>query len=170
MSELQFLFRFRDLVARTIEAHQDIISDKGSCWWGWWKRPSEDSRADVWSSLAASASNSTPQRVGLFDSGTGIVYQALVVEVVIPSDESLGSPVASLPDHERGKVPLYYRESPFSRAWMRITEIKVLPNFFETYSYDAAPVLPNYTPYTLKRFIGKRIISPEELRGMDTTI
>lgn len=170
MPELQFLFRFRDLVARTIEAHQEIISDKGSCWWGWWKRPSEDSRTDVWSRLAASASNSTPQTVGLFDSGTGIVYQALVTEVVVPSDESLGNPVASLPDNERERVPLYYRESPFSRAWMRITEIKLLPNFFGNYSYDVAPVLPNYTASTLKRFIGKRIIGPDELRGMDTTI
>jgi hypothetical protein len=44
---IRFLFRFRDLVAPTIALHREIIAARGSCWWGWWKRPSEDHRLDV---------------------------------------------------------------------------------------------------------------------------
>src|SRR5690348_17225050 len=83
---IQYLFRFRDLVAPTVEEHKKIISQQRSCWWGWWKRPSEDNRLEVWQALAESASSKAPVPVGLFHSGEGKVYRAWVTEVIKPRD------------------------------------------------------------------------------------
>ena len=163
--EIRFLFRFRDLVASTISSHKQVIEEKGSCWWGWWKRPSEDNRSEVWDEL----SNATPENpitIGLFDSGNGIAFVAVVSEVIPPNDhaELVGSPDDS--DH----VPAYYRDSPFSRAWMRLKSIEPIDEFFHRFSFDTPSEVPNYPPQVLNQFAGKKIVDASELRGMDTTI
>jgi predicted phosphodiesterase len=163
--DLRFLFRFRDLVAKTIESHKAVIAAQGATWWGWWKRPSEDNRAEVWNALAE-ASEAKPIAVGLFDSGEGRVFRALVTGIVPPKEH--GELVQLPPDPEL--VPAYYRESPFSRAWMRIKHVEPLNEFFGHYSFAKAPDLPNYKPALLQRFVGKVITDASELRGMDTTI
>jgi predicted phosphodiesterase len=76
-----------------------------------------------------------------------------------------------VPDAENDLVPQYYRDSPFSFAWMKLVQIDVDPLvFFEKYSFATVPKLPNYSPIALARFTGKVIVEPDELRGMDTTI
>jgi hypothetical protein len=60
---IDFLFRFRDLVAPTIEEHRKIIEEHGTCWWGWWKRPSEDSRQPVWTELANAIHSNGSQQI-----------------------------------------------------------------------------------------------------------
>jgi hypothetical protein len=167
---IEYLFRFRDLVAPTIDEHRKIINKSGSCWWGWWKRPSEDSRHELWKELDASIKRSGAQLIGLFDSGTGSVRLATVTSIIEPHEDQGSSQLVDVPSDERKLIPNYYRESPFSRAWMRLTHIGEPIEFFSRYSYAEAPALPNYTAVTLRKFIGKRILSAEELRGMDTTI
>lgn len=164
--DLRFLFRFRDLVAETIKRHQEVIEERGSAWWGWWKRPSEDNRADVWDALKA-ATQDRPLTVGLFDSGKHFVYRAKVIGVIPPADEH-----AELmpPPEDKDFVPAYYRESPFSRAWMRLSSIEQMPEFFGHYSFARAPNLPNYRQDLLNKFVDKKIVDASELRGMDTTI
>lgn len=170
MSEIHYLFRFRDLVAATIEEHRQVISQRGWCWWGWWKRPSEDSRSDIWDLLANETQGGKSVDVGLFDSGTGKVYRAKVVWVIKPSQAGAENTL-KVPEGQADHVPSYYRESPFSRAWIKLQEIDPQPlEFFESYSFAEAPKLPNYTPATLMRFSGKKIVGAEELRSMDTTI
>jgi 3',5'-cyclic AMP phosphodiesterase CpdA len=170
MSEIRYLFRFRDLVASTIEEHQRVIKEQGACWWGWWKRPSEDSRSDIWNELEKITSTGESVEVGLFDSGGGKIYRAKVTGVVRPTESSAENTIKLLGD-ELKLVPPYYRDSPFSRAWMKITEIEGEPiEFFGLFSFAEAPKLPNYAGTTLDRFKGKRISGAEELRGMDTTI
>lgn len=164
--DLRFLFRFRDLVAETIARHREVIDERGSVWWGWWKRPSEDNRADVWNALKA-ASPSNPISVGLFDSGRHFVYRAKVIGVIPPADEH--AELMSAPE-DKELVPAYYRDSPFSRAWIRLSDIEQIPEFFGRYSFAKAPNLPNYKEVLLREFIGKKIVDPSELRGMDTTI
>src|SRR5260221_455870 len=66
-NEIQYLFRFRDLVAKTIEEHQKILREHGRCWWGWWKRPTEKNREDIWKPLSQVAKSNNPVPVGLFD-------------------------------------------------------------------------------------------------------
>jgi 3',5'-cyclic AMP phosphodiesterase CpdA len=170
---IQFLFRFRDLVAKTLDEHDEVIKKHGSCWWGWWKRPSESNRLEVWQMLAEGAKKAGAEGVpvGLFDSGMGLVHLAWVTEVVLPSEETPGmNQTVEIPFDQKELVPSYYRESPFSRAWMRLTKIKRNINFWNNYSFAEVPKLPNYDAASLKRLNGKIILDPDELRQMDTTI
>lgn len=167
--EIRFLFRFRDLVANTLVEHKKIIENKGSCWWGWWKRPSESYRESVWTELSEAVRAHTEVPVGLFDSGTGQVHIAWITGVIQPDKKSPDGRVG-VPPAEQELIPQYYRESPFSRAWMRIVRIEDDFEFFNRYSFAETPSLPNYDRATLTRLNGKVIQDPEELRSMDTTI
>jgi hypothetical protein len=135
---------------------------------GWWKRPLENARIDAWRQLQDAASLDQPAVVGLFDSGTGLVYRAEVIGVILPTDEAATR--VQVPQHEAELVPSYYRTSPFSSAWMKIKSIGDRFPFFENYSYDQIPQLPHYSPDALSRFQNKVILSATELRAMDTTI
>ena len=111
MADIEYLFRFRDLVAATISEHRKIIQERGWCWWGWWKRPAEDSRVDVWNDLASRTAGGEEVTVGLFDLGSGAVYKAAVIG--IKSSGAAGSTtenVIRMPDSEAAYVPSYYRE------------------------------------------------------------
>lgn len=170
MGNLRYVFRFRDLIARTLSEHQKIIADHHSCWWGWWKRPSEGWHPDVWEDLKAIASPSQPVDIGLFHSGKGEVFLARVIGV-IPPDPSGESGQVSVPAGEEYLIPEYYRGSPFSRAWLRLAWIDTKPaEFFDDYSYRSVPQLPDYSDEILGRLEGKVIVDPQELRSMDTTI
>jgi len=170
---IHFLFRFRDLSARTIEEHQRIIDASGSCWWGWWKRPSEDERSDVWNTLAKEIAANKSTSVGLFDSGSQTdelaVHRMTITEVIPPIDDASVAP--GLPAGEEALVPLYYRSSPFSRAWMRVTAFEKNPlSFFKRYTYTSPPRLRGIPQRYLDRLKDKRVVDAEELRTMDTTI
>ncbi len=172
---IQFLFRYRDLVAETIKEHQAIIENEGSCWWGWWKRPSEDFRREVWDALRQRVKDQGGEWVGLFDSGNtsdNSVIKAYVTEVILPMTDEGGTQLKSppVPKEQEKFIPSYYRRSPYSRAWMRISEIGSSFQFFGRYSYDVAPALPGIPAQYLSRLRGKVIIDSDELRTMDTTI
>ncbi|MEM9806941.1 MAG: metallophosphoesterase [Cyanobacteria bacterium P01_D01_bin.56] len=171
-SEIHYLFRFRDLVAKTISAHKDLLREHNACWWGWWKCPTEGARLKVWQDLKEKASVRHPVRVGLFDSGSGNVYAALVTDVIPPEEQfSSEPPLISLPEDELLLVPEYYRNSPYSRAWMRLVEIEEKHiKFFGSYSFSEPPKLYYYRKEVLDRLRNKVISSSDELRGMDTTI
>jgi predicted phosphodiesterase len=165
---LSYLFRYRDLVADTLTEHRTIIKSAGACWWGWWKRPTEDSRMEIWNDLKARATKDAPVTVGLFNSGTGRMRLAKVIEVILPTQGG-GHPI--VPAGESALIPSYYRKSPFSVAWMKFSEISSTDApLFGSYSFAAAPSLPSYPPVVLDRFNGKVIKDADELRGMDTTI
>ena len=168
--EIHFLFRFRDLIRNTIQEHFKVLEANGSVWWGWWMRPTEDARMDVWEKLQALASESSPVRIGLFHSGDGKVYGARVSQVIQPENAD-SPPLLPAPAVDRELVPEYYRNSPYSRAWMRLVEIDPNPiNFFNEYSFEQVPRLHNYKQEVLDKLKGKVIKSADELRGMDTTI
>jgi len=168
ITDLRHLFRFRDLIARTVEEHREIAGKEGRCWWGWWKRPTEGSREDVWRQLADLASATEPVPVGLFDSGSGKVYVAHVTKVIPPSEDTAER--VAVPAGEERLIPEYYRTSPFSRAWMQFVKISGPVPFFDRYSYAEPPAVPDYPDDVLDRFRGKVVKTPQELRGMDTTI
>lgn len=167
-TEIRVLFRFRDLIADTLVEHQKVIDQHGTCWWGWWKRPNEDPHHDLWADLRKSASPQNPATVGLFHSGVGKVYLANVVDAIRPSPS--GERV-QVPEGEEELIPDYYRRSPFSRAWLRLSEIRLEPiEFFGRYSYETIPQIPSYSEAVLRALQGKVIVDDEELRSMDTTI
>jgi hypothetical protein len=96
----------------------------------------------------------------------------MVDQVVLPEEDPFGQYLPVLPpEDERDGIPAYYRESRYSRAWMRLVSIAEDPiKFFGLFSYDIAPPLPNYPESQLARLVGKRITDADELRAMDTTI
>jgi calcineurin-like phosphoesterase family protein len=167
---IHVIFRFRDLVAKSLEEHQAIIREYGYAWWGWWKRDTEDARADVWAELREAVVERGRLSVGLFDSGGGRVYRAVVTGVVEPVDGTATQAPPLGPDESK-KVPSYYRTSPFSRAWLKLDSIESAPvNFFGSYTYSEAPPLPGISPHQLRALKGKLVVDADELRAMDTTI
>jgi hypothetical protein len=174
-SEIRVLFRYRDLVARTLEEHQKIIETGQPCWWGWWKRPNEPNRDEIWDYLQSEIAAHGQVIVGLFDSGASderrAVHRARVCAVISPLPQGDPRGVPPLPSGEDDLVPSYYRESPFSRAWLKISEIEdqAMP-FFGEYSYSVEPPLPGIPKEFLARLVNKIVTDKEELRLMDTTI
>lgn len=171
---IRVLFRYRDLVQPTLRRHQEVLKRKKAVWWGWWKRPTEDARSDVWTYLTAelARAESKAVRVGLFDSGLGTVTAAWITEVRPPHESpDVGLDPVKLGAKELALVPEYYRKSPSSRAWMRIEEFEATPlEFFGCYSYDGLPPHLNYAQATLDHLTDKVILDASELRGMDSTI
>lgn len=167
--DMELLFRFRDLVAGTLQAHRDIIRAHGRCWWGWWKRPSEDGRTEVWQRLTDLLVEHGEVPVGLFDSGRGLVHRAWVTGVVSPRTDPSTGDLQPMPVTPREQVPPYYRDSPFSRAWLQISRIDPEPvDFFNHYSYAHAPPLLGLGHE--EWLAGKVVADAAELRSMDTTI
>jgi predicted MPP superfamily phosphohydrolase len=168
--DITVLFRFRNLMAETLFEHKKVIEKSGYCWWGWWKRPTEDARSDIWTYLKQATSERKVVTVGLFDSGTGTVHRARIASVLPPTDDAaLASP--ALEKNERTKVPAYYRKSPFSRAWLKIVAIEDLEtDFFMKHAYRDPPPLPGIASVVLEQLKGKLVVDAAELRAMDTTI
>jgi 3',5'-cyclic AMP phosphodiesterase CpdA len=169
---IKILFRYRDLVQPTLQRHREVLKREGAVWWGWWKRPAEDARRDVWSSIGSELKKTKCIRVGLFDSGSGEVHGAWVKRILPPLEgESTTLEPVRLAKRELRLVPAYYRNSPFSRAWMQIVDIEEKPiNFFGQHSFEEMP------PHLIKSFPeisqlkDKIIFDASELRGIDTTI
>ena len=169
-----YLFRYRNLLTDdTLAAHRSIIEHAGSCWWGWWQRPFEDLRRDLWERLELDLRNG-PIEIGLFNSapegsGGGSVHLATLSGVIRPRDDQ-SAPAVSEPE----LVPAYYRETPFSSAWMRLTRISPDPieanKFFGKHSFARAPRLAGIDTDQRERFVNKKVLDADELRTMDTTI
>jgi len=53
--------------ADTLEEHKKIIKGKKACWWGWWKRPREPRRFEVWNYLEEQLNKHGELMVGLFE-------------------------------------------------------------------------------------------------------
>lgn len=173
---ISLLFRYRDLVASTLKEHRNIIASEKRCLWGWWKRPTENARVEIWKYLTEQTKYGEKVWVGLFDSGSkhqaDAVRLARVVRVIAPDlDAANGWSTPPLDEGARKLVPQYYRRSPFSRAWLELDTIEDEPfEFFGAYSFHGAPDLPGLGPEQLKLLDAKVILDAAELRMMDTTI
>lgn len=172
MTERVHLFRYRDLIAKTLDEHRSLIDEHGYCWWGWWKRPSEDARQDVWDELAMATSGNKTVKVGLYDSGADLAHLATIDRVIKPQADEFGVlQQVRPPKNQELAIPSYYRSSNFSRAWFRIKRISDQPmQLFGEWSYDSPPPLPGYSDRQLAEFRNKAIAGGSELRAMDTTI
>lgn len=169
-----YLFRYRNLLtADTLGEHRKIIDEYAYCWWGWWQRPAEDPQNEIWEDLQKRTKSGEAVEIGLFDSEPGRegpVHFATLTGLKPPERDR----APSLPLDELEKVPSYYRDAPFSSAWMRLTAIDPEPTapekFFRRYSFARAPRLRGITEDDRKRYTDKLILDAEELRSMDTTI
>ncbi len=167
---IRIVFRYRNLVAETVSEHLKLIEKFGYCWWGWWKKPREDARQSVWDEIECAVEENRETTIGLFDSGSGEVFTAALAAVLRPADVHANS-VPQLEKGEKEKVPDYYADSPFSRAWLKLTSVSTTPlAFFKKYAFSAPPPLPGVAARYLDRLTGKLVIDADELRAMDTTI
>jgi 3',5'-cyclic AMP phosphodiesterase CpdA len=168
-----YLFRYRNLLTEnTLDEHCKIIDAHGHCWWGWWRRPAEDAWVDIWRELDKRTQAGEPVRIGLFNSEPGRqgpVHFATVTKIMGPRDDNRAP---ALTADESALVPSYYREAPFSSAWMRLEAIEKAPiePFFGRYSFARAPRLTGISTYDRDRYVNKLIRDADELHSMDTTI
>lgn len=95
----------------TIEEHQQIIAQEGSCWWGWF-RAAHDS--DHSASIAQRLGNSSCE-IALWERSEGLCYVARCEEAVVGRGADVPSPQPNL-------TPAYYRSKSL-RAWLRLTAI-----------------------------------------------
>lgn len=150
MYNIDYLFRYRDLVADTLPEHRKVAEKIGYCWWGWWKRPNEPSHSDVWRRLKEQTADGKSVQIGLFHSGTGEVHLATINGVLEPVEDEYESLRPIMPPKEEIKaVPAYYRASSQSRAWLRIESISTTPHrFFGSHSFprSAATSWPRKEP------------------------
>jgi 3',5'-cyclic AMP phosphodiesterase CpdA len=168
----RYLFRYRDLVAATLPEHRQVLQEQGQCWWGWWKRPNEPGHLDVWTGLQEATRDGGSVQIGLFHSGTGEAHIVTIDQVILPQQDEYGQFVfVSPPEDQKELIPAYYRFSHYSRGWLRVISIANEPfKLFNQFSYAKPPPLPDYLEDQLARLEGKRIVDPDELRAMDTTI
>ena len=73
------ILRFRDLVGKTIEEHQKIISNKGFVWWAWWKKSREKTPVGELAELNE-VIKENPLKLLLIDSGNEKLFWQLVLK------------------------------------------------------------------------------------------
>ena len=112
------LLRYRDLTAdvNTIEAHNAIARDKGSVYWGWWKKPPE-LMPDPALSLLAKEITVTPGTAYFINSADMTLYRAVLEAIRYTS----GGEDISVPDP--ALCPEYYKTKKLP-AWFKVREIE----------------------------------------------
>jgi predicted MPP superfamily phosphohydrolase len=108
--------RFSDFEAPTIGEHRRILQDRGSVWWGWWRKGHEPARGEILTEYEALAQKPD---IALVDRTARTFYSASCLEIRFDSE---GNRFES-PDPER--TPLYYRDEPCP-AWFLLSEIREL--------------------------------------------
>src|SRR5712664_3196766 len=76
MAAQAIALRFRDTIPTvdTIDAHRTVLRDKGSVWWGWWKKDFEDGHRALLEELQANGSFA----VSIVDRSTRRMFRAEV--------------------------------------------------------------------------------------------
>jgi len=111
------LLRYRDLTAGvdTIVAHNAIAEQRGSVFWGWWKKPPE-LMPDPALSLMATEVRAHPEIVYLINSANDALFRAELRDIHYKP----GGPESPVPDPDL--CPDYYR-SKLLPAWFKIGPI-----------------------------------------------
>jgi predicted phosphodiesterase len=115
------LLRYRDLTAdvNTIEAHNEIARQRGSVYWGWWKKPPELMPDPALSLVAAELRDRTGV-VYLVNSADRSLYRASLASIqYAPGGPDIPAPNPDL-------CPVYYR-SKLLPAWFRLGVIDPVP-------------------------------------------
>lgn len=153
------VLRFRDLVAPTIKAHQDLIDEHGYVWWGWWNKPSEKVPRHTFAEFKQVIEQSGSLTVYLVDSGHERLYRATLIGI----DESDTETPKRCEEPER--APTYYSNSSF-KAWFKFSRLEdESDDALRQWSYDeveeflqdpAAPRFNNKRVYSIQEMLNRR--------------
>lgn len=145
------ILRFRDLATDdTIREHQEVINEKGYCYWGWWNKPQEKIPMELFSQLLIGL-GSAPKTIYLFNSGSLKLYS---VECTSIDYDPTGTEKQA---KEIEAVPSYYRMSK-CKCWFGFTKI--------TEVEDAMTELQKYSYVTVGDFFEDTFQSREEAFNM----
>lgn len=115
------ILRFRDVYnqtpGHTVDQHNSIVQQSGSCWWGWWKKQNEPVPLELLSKLKQLAA-STRLEVYLLDSGRRQIHKAQLLDVYV----DVGKEPVSSPD-SGVFTPEYYRINKYP-AWFKLAKIE----------------------------------------------
>jgi predicted MPP superfamily phosphohydrolase len=109
------ILRFSDFEAPTIGEHLRVLRDRGSVWWGWWKKDHEPARNEL---LAQYEALAPKPDLGLVDRTAGTFHVATCLEVRVHDGNRFPTP-----DPER--TPAYYRDEPCP-AWFLLSDLRTL--------------------------------------------
>jgi predicted phosphodiesterase len=96
MAASAIALRFRDTIPNvdTVDAHRAVLRDKGSVWWGWWKKDFEEDHGALLENLQAAS----PFAISIVDRSTQRMFRADVQQLR----------VGRLTEDELDYVPEYY--------------------------------------------------------------
>src|SRR3954464_6716770 len=95
----------------TVDEHNQLITQFGATWWGWWKKLHESYRADLLARVK-NFSRTRGLRVGLVNRKGG---ERLFVARCVQCETGTGAPI---PSPEPRLTPAYYAHDPFP-AWFK---------------------------------------------------
>lgn len=159
------LLRFRDLSCprgETIRRHNNIITDKGYVWWGWWNKGHEKSPSDTMTKLDLK-NQEIKKYLYLFDSAQKKFYKATLNTYKAEIGES-----STTPDKEY--TPDYYADNTHP-IWFKFTEIVEidLTEIIDNKSYEPMEDLFSEDSH-YEMYDNKVIASPEELAEQNRTM
>jgi hypothetical protein len=133
--------RFRDTIPTvdTVNAHREVLRDRGSVWWGWWKKDFEEDHRALLKDLQANGSFV----VSIVDRSTRRMLRADVSRLRIGRLEKEG--LEFVPDYY-----LHYEERVF--AWFLLASIKGV-----SFDNEVAARFGDHTLLSLKRAEDNRI-------------
>jgi predicted MPP superfamily phosphohydrolase len=106
------VLRFGNHETDTVLEHSRLIEERGSVWWGWWKKAAEEGQEAALRQLAALA----PLNIGLVNRQDNEYYFATCEAVEHARDgDSIGAPDPTL-------SPAYYSGAKFP-AWFKLSSI-----------------------------------------------
>jgi len=151
--------RFRDLVAPTIERHQEVISEHGYVWWGWWNKPAEQIPRKTFADLREIIEKKGSLDIYLLDSGEERLHRARLTGIEdAPTRKPIRSP-------EPKCTPEYYHERNY-RAWFRFAAIEEIEDpaaEIRKWSYSEVPEFSEAEE--IEDFDGKRVFDIQEMLG-----
>lgn len=114
------LLRFRDLTQGicTIDVHNQIAEEKGSAYWGWWKKEKEPFPDPILGELSHEVGKVNDIDIFFVNSDSKQFYKAKLYSIVYTPGKS----VTTLKEEDKSMCPEYYRDKELP-AWFQIGTI-----------------------------------------------
>lgn len=159
------ILRFRDLITEddgTIQDHQNLISNFGEVWWGWWMKQDETPPNDLFAKLNEQINSEGSLKAFLFDSGTLKLYKTNILKILVaPLGFNIGTPNPET-------SPSYYHRGRYP-AWFLLNSIEDASLDINTLKYISFPTRPEKAE-SLKPYLLKPISNLSELKDFNITL